>query len=196
MSGGTLLASGLEGASGSTIGPDGALYVTEGAIGEIARRIDTDTGEVTAFVNGLPVQVIPLGGVMDVAFLDETAYALVSMVGEDVGGSDTVGVYRIDGPDSFTVVADIGAFASTNVPTNTPIDVPSGLQYAMQPHGDGFLVTDGHHNVCQVDLDGTVTEVATFDNIVPTGLALSATRCTWPRRDPCRISRPRQGADA
>jgi hypothetical protein len=31
------LASGLQGAQGSTIGPDGALYVTEGAIGRITR---------------------------------------------------------------------------------------------------------------------------------------------------------------
>ena len=29
----TLLVTGLQGASGSTIGPDGALYVTEGAYG-------------------------------------------------------------------------------------------------------------------------------------------------------------------
>jgi hypothetical protein len=33
----TLLVTGLQGASGSTIGPDGALYVTEGAIGRISR---------------------------------------------------------------------------------------------------------------------------------------------------------------
>ncbi len=29
----TRLVTGLEGASGSTVGPDGALYVTEGAVG-------------------------------------------------------------------------------------------------------------------------------------------------------------------
>ena len=96
-------------------------------------------------------------------------------MGEDVGGSDAVGVYRIDGPDSFTVVADIGAYTSENVPTNTPIDVPSGVQYAMEPHGDGFLVTDGHHNkraAGRARRHGDRTGMA-FDNIVPTGLALS-----------------------
>ena len=32
-----LLAMGLQGASGSTVGPDGALYVTEGALGRVSR---------------------------------------------------------------------------------------------------------------------------------------------------------------
>ena len=52
----------------------------------------------------------------DVAFIGGTAYTLVTLVGPDVGGSDVVGIYRIDGPDSFTVVADIGAFALSNPP--------------------------------------------------------------------------------
>ena len=38
-----LLVDGLQGATGSTIGPDGALYVIEGAIGQIT-RIDRDFG--------------------------------------------------------------------------------------------------------------------------------------------------------
>jgi hypothetical protein len=38
----------------------------------------------------------------------------------------------------------------------------------------GFVVTDGHHNrVLQVSHDGEVTEMMQFDNIVPTGLAVS-----------------------
>src|SRR6266536_3600312 len=40
----TRLVTGLEGAMGSTIGPDGALYVTEGAAGRIS-RVDPETGE-------------------------------------------------------------------------------------------------------------------------------------------------------
>ena len=35
----------------------------------------------TVFASGLPPQVIPLGGVMDVAFIDDTAYALVTARG-------------------------------------------------------------------------------------------------------------------
>ena len=48
---------------------------------------------------------------MDVEFIGNTAYVLVTLVGTDVGGNDVVGIYRVDDSDSFTVVADIGAFA-------------------------------------------------------------------------------------
>lgn len=113
-----------------------------------------------------------VGGVMDVAFIGDTAYALVTLVGSDWGGSDIVGIYRVDGPNSFTVVADIGKWAtahSKNLPF--PIDTPTGVQYAMQPYRGGFLVTDGHHNrVLWVTLDGEITQVIAFGNIVPTGL--------------------------
>ncbi len=126
----TQLVAGLEGGSGSTVGPGGALYVTEGAAGRIS-RVDPKTGDITTFASGLPKSIIGLGGAMDVAFIGKTAYALVTLVGPDVGGSDIVGIYRVDGPDSFTVVADIGAFALSN-PPNTPFDVPTGLQYALR----------------------------------------------------------------
>jgi sugar lactone lactonase YvrE len=168
----TLLVKGLEGGSGSTIGPDGALYVTENAAGRIS-RVDPKTGEITTFASGLPAGSDGFGGPVDVAFIGKTAYALVTLVGPDVDGSDIVGIYRVDGPDSFTVVADIGEFSSANPPT-TPFGVPTGVQYALEPYRGGFLVTDGHHNrVLRVILDGKVTEVIAFDNIVPTGLTVS-----------------------
>jgi sugar lactone lactonase YvrE len=165
------LVTGLEGSSGSTIGPDGALYVTEGAAGRIS-RVDPETGDVTTFASGLPRTIVDvgIGGAIDVAFIGNTAYVLVTLVGTDVGGNDTVGIYRVDGPNSFTVVADIGAFALAN-PPSTPFDDPTGLQYAMQPFRRGFLVTDGHHNrLLRVTLDGEVVELAAFGNTVPTGL--------------------------
>ena len=97
---------------------------------------------------------------------------LVTLVGPDVGGSDVVGIYRVDGPESFTVVADIGEFNLAN-PPNTDFDVPTGLQYALQTYRGGFLVTDGHLNrVLRVTLDGEITVLIAFDNIVPTGLAV------------------------
>src|SRR5882724_10056064 len=57
----TLLVTGLQGASGSTVGPDGALYVTEGAAGRIS-RVDPQTGELTTFASGLPPSIIGIGG--------------------------------------------------------------------------------------------------------------------------------------
>ena len=76
-------------------------------------------GQITTFASGLPtaIPVVGIGGAIDVAFIGKTAYVLVTLVGSDVGGSDVDGIYRVDGPDSFTVVADIGAFAVANPPT-------------------------------------------------------------------------------
>jgi sugar lactone lactonase YvrE len=169
----TLLVSGLAGGSGSTIGPGGALFVTEGHAGRIS-RVDPRTGAVTTFASGLPATLahVGIGGAMDVAFIGSTAYALVTLVGPDVGGSDVVGIYRVDGPNSFTVVADIGAFSMQN-PPNTSFFVPTGVQYALEAFRGGFLVTDGHHNrVLWVTRDGAVSELIAFGNIVPTGLAV------------------------
>jgi sugar lactone lactonase YvrE len=165
------LVAGLQGGSGSTIGPDRALYVTESAAGRIT-RVDPRTGATTTFASGLPA-LIPaagFGGPVDIAFLGRTAYVLVTLVGPDVGGSDVVGIYRVDGPDRFTVVADIGTFSIANPPA-TDFFVPSGVQYALQAYRGRLLVTDGHHNrVLRVTRHGQITELRTFGNIVPTGL--------------------------
>jgi hypothetical protein len=166
-----LLVTGLDGGSGSTIGPGGALYVTEAVAGRIS-RIDPRTGEVTTFATGLPTRVVGTGGAMDIAFIGHTAYVLVTLVGPDVGGSDVVGIYRVDGPDSFTVIADIGAFALANPPDNE-FFVPTGVQYALEPYRGGFLVTDGHHDrVLQVTRDGEIGVFMAFEKNVPTGLAV------------------------
>jgi hypothetical protein len=165
------LVGGLQGGSGSTIGPDGALYVTENAAGRIT-RVDPKTGATTTYASGLPtlIPAVGFGGPVDVAFLGRTAYVLVTLVGPDVGGSDMVGIYRVDGPNSFTVVADIGAFSIANPPA-TDFFVPSGVQYALQAYRGGLLVTDGHHNrVLRVTRDGQITVLRAFGNIVPTGL--------------------------
>ena len=74
-------------------------------------RVDPKTGATTTYASGLPPKVIGIGGAMDIAFLGRTAYVLVTLVGPDVGGSDVVGIYRVDGPDSCTVVASNGQFA-------------------------------------------------------------------------------------
>ena len=81
-------------------------------------RVDPKTGATTTFASGLPrtIPAVGLGGAIDVAFLGRTAYVLVTMVGPDLGGQDVVGIYRVDGPNRVTVVADIGQFALDNPP--------------------------------------------------------------------------------
>ena len=171
-----LLASGMEELQGSTVGPGGALYVTATLTGSIW-RIDPRTGERTLFATGLPARnpdPFFLGaGVVDVAFIGSTAYALVTGVGEDLGESDIVGIYRVDGPTTNTVIADVGAWSMEN-PPNSSFFVPTGFQYTIEAYRGGLLVIDAHHNrVLGVTLDGQITELIAFDNVVPTGLAIS-----------------------
>lgn len=171
-----LFLSGLEGSMGSTIGPDGRLYVAESVAGRIV-RIDKNTGSRSTYLSGLPQQIaaVGVGGVVDVAFVGNTAYALVTLVGSDVGGTSAVGIYRRNSSTSSTLIADIGAFSIANPPA-TDFFVPSGVQYALEVHKGNLLVTDGHHNrVLQVrPSDGQITIVRSFDNIVPTGMEVVA----------------------
>ncbi|MFC4812965.1 hypothetical protein ACFPB1_27390, partial [Paenibacillus sp. GCM10023250] len=124
---------------------------------EFEGNIDPRTGHRSLFSDGLPKRVVEgFGGAVDVAFVHGTAYALVTLVGSDVGGSSTVGIYRIDGRHKATVVADIGTWAIEHPPV-PDFFVPSGVQYALQPYRGDLLVTDGHHNrVLRIDLDGAV----------------------------------------
>jgi hypothetical protein len=172
-----LLVSGLQGPFGSTVGPGGDLYVAEGVARRIS-RIDPETGARTTFASGLPAQVIPgAGGATDIEFVGGTAYVLVQFIGPYLGGPDEVnGIYRVDGPESFTVVADIGAFNVAN-PPDTDFELPTGVQTSFQAFRDGFLVTDGHLNrMLRVTLDGDVSVIRAFDNIVPVGLEVWGNR--------------------
>lgn len=167
-----LFVSGLKGSSGSTIGPGGDLFVAEGETGEIA-RIDLKTGEVSTFTTGLPPSIIGIGGVTDIAFLGDNAYALVTLVGPQFGSDDVVGVYRIDGPNDHTVIANLGEFALAN-PSDTEFFVDMGVYYSIEVFRGGFIIADAHHNrVLSVTRDGEISILREFGNIVPTGLDIS-----------------------
>jgi hypothetical protein len=174
-----LLTSGLMGTIGSTIGPDGALYVAEGTLGRIT-RINLSTRKATTFASGLPAAVpgVGIGGPIDVAFVGTTAYALVSLVDSTVGGHQKDGIYRIDDRYNSTLLVDLGTWSFNNPPTPTvPFNyfLPEGLQFALQPISDGFLVSDGHLNrILRVSNDGSeITVLKQFDDVVPTGFTKS-----------------------
>jgi hypothetical protein len=158
--------------SGSTIGPDKALYVTDGPTGRVL-RVDPETGAMTTFASGLPPAIpdVGFGGAMDVAFLGDTAYVLVTAVGPALGQPDVIdGIYRIEEDGTATAIADIGAWSIAHPPA-TGFEVASGVQYALQTFRGGFLVTDGHLNrVLRVSRGGDIRPLIAFDNIVPTGL--------------------------
>lgn len=158
--------------SGSTIGPDGALYVTDGPGGRLL-RVDRRTGQVRTVTDQLPAMLpaVGLGGPIDVAFLGRTAYVLVTLVGPELGQPGVVdGIYRVAADGSVRAVADLGQWSVAHPPA-TDHFVASGLQYALEPYGGGFLVSDGHLNrVLYATTTGAVREVRAFDNVVPTGL--------------------------
>ncbi|MFC7625446.1 ScyD/ScyE family protein [Microlunatus sp. GCM10028923] len=158
--------------SGSTVGPDRALYVTDAAGGRVL-RVDPRTGDVEVFADGLPpmIPAVGTGGAMDVVFLGRTAYVLVSAVGPELGQPGVVaGIYRIARDGSATVIADLGAWSAAH-PPETDFFVASGVQYALESYRGGLLVSDGHHNrVLWVSRQGQIRELEAFGNVVPTGL--------------------------
>ena len=170
--------------SGSAVGPDGALYVTDATNGRI-QRVDPANGAVTTFADGLPVAIAGVvgGGVADVAFRGRAAYVLVTGVStfwtdliQSPNVPATEGVYRLDrvgaGTTRATLVADLYTWSEQHPPSSPSFFIPGGFTYALETYQDGFLVTDGHHNrVLKVRPKGNVRAFVDFGrNIVPTGL--------------------------
>jgi hypothetical protein len=88
----------------------------------------------------------------------------------------TASIYRLKRDGSFTLVADIGSWSVDHPPTPA-FFVDTGVQYAMERYHGRFLVTDGHHNrVLSVKRNGSIKDVATFGNVVPTGLEVTKHR--------------------
>src|SRR5262245_9681733 len=87
----TQLLTGLEELQGSTVGPGSDLYVTAPLTGSIW-RVDRKSGKTSLFASGLPARIpdpyFQGSGVVDVAFLGGTAYALVTGVAPDMEGND------------------------------------------------------------------------------------------------------------
>lgn len=186
---------------GSTVGPDGMLYVPDPTHGQIL-RVNPRTGSYTVFTSGLPTTPPGWGdgGTFDVTFVGNTAYALISEVSPDTSAADPTldlhgvdGIYRIDGTNSFTVVADIGTWSIANPPPpSISVAVPSGVQFAFLPYGDGFIVNDAHHNrTLYVTLAGQITQLLQFGDVVPTGLARRGTSVYMAQSGPLVQGPPR-----
>lgn len=74
--------------TGRTIGPDDALYVTDGSAGKVL-RIDRHSGRTTTYAEGLPTKALSpdVGGPDDVVLVGRTAYVLVTLVSGNAGGT-------------------------------------------------------------------------------------------------------------
>ena len=117
---------------------------------------------MSTYATGLPPKAFQgedIGGPVDVAFMDGTAYVLVSLVsgaisGEPFGDPEAKnGLYRIEPGGTPTLVADLGQWSIDNPPEPAFV-VDTGVFFTMEPYEGGFLVTDAHHNrVLWVDQD-------------------------------------------
>ena len=163
---------------GSTIGPDGALYVTDGVAGAVL-RIDGRSGGVSPYADGLPPKRSrrcrhrrsDRRGVLGPHGVRARDHRERQPLGAPFGDPEAKnGLYRIERDGSNTLVADLGQW-SVDHPPEPAILVDTGVHFALETYGGGFLVTDGHHNrVLWVSRNGSIDEVATFENVVPTGL--------------------------
>jgi hypothetical protein len=162
---------------------DTADVLTADESGAVVKIVD---GCPVEFASGLPsYNFLPLNwadGVIDVAFLDGTLYALVDGGGEDGHHPDRpYGVYRIADDGSSTMIADLSAWFRANPVKEPTHDIsPDAQPYAMIP-GDGVLwiSESNHEQLLTVTPDGTITRVvdlspaAVLSVGVPTGLAMA-----------------------
>jgi sugar lactone lactonase YvrE len=161
--------------------------------------IADDSGAVVRIEDGRPVVVadglpsylfIPLNwadGVIDVAFLAGTLYALVDGGGEAVLHPDEPnGVYRIDEDGATTLIADLSAWFRANPVAEPTGEVsPDGQPFAMvanEQSGLLWITEANHEQLLTVDPsapDGAITrmiDLSPSDVVevgVPTGLALA-----------------------
>lgn len=191
-SSGEVLVSGLSGATGAAVGPDGWLYVADGGTGgdetveaggetytfgltASISKYDPETGESEIVAEGLPSLGDPSGGpgqgIADIAFVGSKLYFLTTdPVGVATGFDFPAGVYRVTDAGKPALLADISEFNTEN-PVDFPDAAPFGNPFALEARGTTIFVTDGNYNrVLSINSSGQIDILASFDNIVPTGL--------------------------
>lgn len=146
-------------------------------------KIDKD-GKITVIADKLPSsQTSPqmenlVSGVADVAFIDDTLYALISGAGCSHGLKGTVNsVVKVNTDGTVTQIADLSAYYQAN-PTKT-IEKddfePDGTPYSMiEMGGNLYVIEPNHGSLDEITPTGTITRIvdisATEGHIVPTAV--------------------------
>lgn len=207
----TVFAEGLDNPRGLIFGPDGALYVAEGGQGgtnatdasqceQVVPPIGPYTGGPTAriskldasgarstVVEGLPSdQTSPqagsfVAGVADIAFVDDTMYALIAGGGCSHGHPDQPnGIIRVNADGTTELVADLSAFVMANPvaePNPNDFEPDEGAYDLVVLDGQLYVSESNHGAIDRVDpATGEITRVidlsATEGHVVPTGMVV------------------------
>ncbi len=196
----TFIASGLSNPRGFTWGSDGTLYLAQAGIGGETMQVEAEgftvmggpsssvvtiaDGCATPLVEGLPSVLWQEAGwtwgAMDVEFLNDQLYVLISGSGESWGTPDLIsGIYRVEDDGSTTLVADFSHWLADNQPEFVAPDYAGmdGSEFDMEPAGDAFLVgVADSGQIIRAVPDGEITQLADLSvgHLVPTGIAVDA----------------------
>ncbi len=194
----TFVAAGLSNPRGFTWGSDGALYLAQAGIGGQHLDVKVEgftatsgpTASVGTIADGCYTPVAEgihsvlwqeagwIWGAMDVEFLNDQLYVLVSGSGPTWGTPDLVtGIYRVNDDGTLTLAADIGQWLADNQPIFVAPDYAGrdGSEFDMEPDGDAFVVSVADSGqVMRVVPDGAITQLADLSeqHPVPTGIAV------------------------
>ena len=195
----TTIASGLTNPRGFAWGPDGTLTLALAGTGGDARIAAFEgftgdfglTSSIVTIADGCATPIAQglvsflweeagwIWGAMDVAFLGDDAYALLSGAGPSYfSPSSFSGVYRLNGDGTMTLVADITNWLPANPPAFVPPDYGSdGSLFDLEAAGDALLLSEAvGGQLIRVTPDGEISRVADLSDghLVPTGIAVDA----------------------
>ena len=195
----TVVIDGVTNPRGFTWGPDGTLYLAlAGSGGDVSYPLAEGytvapglTSSVVAVAGGCATPVVQglvstlweeMGwtwGAMDVAFLDDDLYILLSGAGPTWGSpSASSGVFRRNDDGTLTLVADISTWLASHPPAFVPPDYATdGSLFDLEATSDALLVSEAvGGQIIRVTPDGAMSTLADLSeqHPVPTGIAVDA----------------------